>query len=308
MKTKFAAAALLVWLALAPLAAASAEDAVGLITEIKLNRGGVQIRLPGKNWQKPAPLQSVYAGTQIQTTKDATAVLLYTDGMKSITVDEKNSPFEVKIVPSKAGPGVKEIAAALIGKQKPPNYAALAVRGGNQPPVLLAPRNTKIITSAPIFQWMGMERKPGTVRVYGPDGVIWSAENVSLTQMKYPASAPSLKPGVEYYWTIEKQGVAAAKVRFELLDPAAAKAAEEELASVQKASGISQTTAALLQGGLYAARGLFSDARAVLMEAIKRDPDEPTLHFLLADVYDKTGLKNMAAEEYGESDFLLKQR
>jgi Tfp pilus assembly protein PilF len=49
-------------------------------------------------------------------------------------------------------------------------------------------------------------------------------------------------------------------------------------------------------------------AREVLREAVKADPDEPTLHFLLADVYEKTGLKDLAAEEYSESDFLLKQR
>jgi hypothetical protein len=308
MKNKFMPAALLVWFALAPLAAAGAEDAVGLITEIKLNRGEVQIRLPGKNWQKPAPLQSVYPGTQIQASKDAAAVVLYTDGMKSVTVDEKNSPFEVKAPAAKAAPGIKEAAAALIGRQKPPTYVPLAVRGGKQPPVLLAPRNTKLITDAPVLQWMGMERQPGTVRVYGPQGVIWSAENVALTQIKYPATAPRLQPGVEYAWTIEKQGVAVEKARFELIAPAMAKTVEEDLASVQKTSGFSHTTAALLQGGIYVSRELFYDARNVLMEAIKRDPDEPTLHFLLADVYEKTGLKNMAAEEYGESDFLLKQR
>ena len=308
MKTKAAAAVLLLSSVLAQLGPVRAEDAVGLITEIKLDRGDVQVRLPGKNWQKPAPLQSVYAGTQIQASKDATAVVLYTEGMKSVTVDKKNSPFEVKPGPAKAAPGIKEAAAALIGKQKPATYAALAVRGGSQPPVLVTPRNTKIMTAAPVFQWMGMERQPGTVHVYGPDGVLWSAENVSLTQMKYPASAPALKPGVEYAWTIEKQGTAFARVRFELLDAAGAKAVEEELASIKKAASVTPTTGAVLQAGLYAGRGLFYDARAVLMDAIKRDPDEPTLHFLLADVYEKTGLSNMAAEEYGESDFLLKQR
>src|SRR5262249_35806511 len=65
MKAKLAAAILFLSLTMTLLAAARAEDAVGLITELKLNRGDVQIRLPGKNWQKPAPLQSVYAGTQI---------------------------------------------------------------------------------------------------------------------------------------------------------------------------------------------------------------------------------------------------
>jgi len=287
---------------------AHAQDAVGVITEIKLNRGDVEIRLPGKSWQKPAPLQSLYAGTHIQASRDAVAVVLYTEGMKTVTIDAKNSPFESSPPRRKGGPGVKEIAGALMGKKKPPNYAALAVRGGKRPPVLLSPRSTKLMTDAPTLQWMGMERQPGTVRVLGPEGVLWTAENVSLTQIKYPASAPRLKPGVEYAWMIEKRGFPAEKARFQLLAPAEIKAVEDEAAALKNASGVSETTAAVLKAGLYAARGLYYDAREVLAEAVKRDPDEPTLHFLLADVYEKTGLKDMASEEYSESDFLLKQK
>lgn len=287
---------------------ARAEDVVGVITELKLNRGDVQVRLPGKNWQKPALLQSLYAGTQLQATKDAAAVVLFTDGAKTVTVNEKNSPFEVKAGEAKGGAGVKEIANALIGKKKPATYAALAVRGGKRPPVLLSPRNTKLMTESPTLQWMGMERQPGTVRVFGPEGVVWSAENVALTQIKYPASAPRLKPGVEYAWVIEKKDFPADKVRFKILAPAEVKAVENELASLQSAAGVSKTTEAVLKAGLFSARELYYDAREVLTEAVKKDPDEPTLHFLLGEVYEKTGLKDLAAEEYSESDFLLKQK
>jgi hypothetical protein len=38
------------------------------------------------------------------------------------------------------------------------------------------------LTDAPTFQWMGMEQQPGTVKVFGPEGVIWSAENINLTK------------------------------------------------------------------------------------------------------------------------------
>jgi Domain of Unknown Function (DUF928) len=288
---------------------ARAQDAVGVITELKLNRGDVQIRLPGKNWQKPALLQSLYAGTQIQASKDAVAVVLYTEGAKTVTVEERSSPFEIKAGEAKGGgAGVKEVAGSLMGKKKPAAYVALAVRGGKRPPVLVSPRSSKVMTDAPTLQWMGMERQPGTVRVYGPEGVLWSAENVSLTQIKYPATAPSLKPGVEYAWVIEKKGFPVEKARFQLLAPGEIKSVQAELASLQNASGISKTTESVLKAGLLASRELYHDAREVLAEAIKRDPDEPTLHFLLADVYEKTGLKDMAAEEYSESDFLLKQK
>ena len=289
---------------------AEAQDAVGVITEIKLNRGDVQIRLPGKNWQKPGLLQSLYAGSQIQASKDATAVVLYTAGAKTVTVDERNSPFEIKAAESKGGAGasVTEVASSLMGKKKPPAYVPLAVRGGKRPPLLVSPRNTKLMTDAPTLQWMGMERQPGTVRLYGPEGLLWSAENISLTQIKYPASAPRLKPGVEYSWVIEKKDFTVEKVRFQLLPPAEVKSVQDEMAALQSAQGVPKTTQAILKAGLFYSRALYYDAREALIEAVKADPDEPTLHFLLADVYEKTGLKDLASEEYSESDFLLKQK
>ena len=315
MKIKFSRASLLLALfgAMTLLSVrAEAQDAVGVITEIKLNRGEVQIRLPGKkDWAKPGLLQSVYAGTQIQASKDATAVVLYTQGMKTVTVDERSSPFEVKAAEAKGADvsgGVKEVASALMGKKKPPTYTALAVRGGKRPPLLVSPRNSKLMTDSPTLQWMGMERQPGTVRVYGPEGLLWTAENISLTQIKYPSSAPRLKPGVEYTWVIEKKGFPVEKVRFQLLAPAEIKSVQEQLASLQNAAGVPRTTQAILKAGLLASRELYYDAREVLAEAVNGDPDEPTLHFLLADVYEKTGLKDMASEEYSESDFLLKQK
>ena len=315
MKTKLSYAVLLVALLEAGTLTgvrAQAQEAVAVITELKLNRGDVQIRFPGKKaWEKPGLLQSVYAGTQIQASKDATAVVLFTEGTKTVTVDERNSPFEVKAAETKSaqgGSGVKEIASMLMGKKKPPTYVALAVRGGKHPAVLVSPRNTKLMTDSPTLQWMGMERQPGTVRVYGPEGLLWTAENIALTQIKYPAAAPRLKPGVEYAWVIEKKGFPAEKAGFQILSPDDAKAVQEKLASLQSAAGVPKTTAAVLKAGLLLSRELYYEAREILSDAVNSDPDEPTLHFLLGEVYEKTGLKSLAEDEYNEAEFLSKKR
>ena len=255
-------------------------------------------------------LQSLYVGTQVQASKDAAVVVLFTDGARTVTINEKNSPFEIKPGDAKGGQGsgVRDAASALLGKKKAPSYVALAVRGGKRPPVLVAPRNTKLLTDSPTLQWMGMERQPGTVRLFGPQGAIWSAENISLTQIKYPASAPQLKPGVEYAWVIEKKGFPVDKVPFKILPPADAKAVQDKLASLQNAPDVPKTTQAILKAGLLVANELYYDARDVLTEAVNSDPDEPTLHFLLGEIYEKTGLKNLASEEYSESEFLLKKK
>jgi Tfp pilus assembly protein PilF len=43
--------------------------------------------------------------------------------------------------------------------------------------------------------------------------------------------------------------------------------------------------------------GFHADARRELLQAIAANPEEPTLHLLLADVYSKTRLDNLAAAE-----------
>src|SRR3989338_1532131 len=288
-----------------PVLWAQSQEAVAVITELKLNRGDVQIRLPGKKApEKPAPLQSLYAGTQVVVSKDASLVILFTEGMKTVTIDEKNSPFEIKPPEAKAGQasaGMKRVASLLLGKKKPPTYIPLAVRGGKHPPTLISPRETKTMTDAPTFRWMGMEMQTGTLRVYGPEGQVWAAENIARTQLQYPATAPRLKPGVEYAWSIEKKGFSAEKARFTVLSPAEAKPVQEQMKSLEGNAGISKTTLAILKASLLISHGLFHEAREVLAAAETADPDEPALHLLLGETYEKTGLKSLALEEDGEA-------
>lgn len=300
-------AALLV-VATPPALGAQSQEAVAVITELKPNRGEIQIRLAGKKTaEKPGPLQSLYVGTQVVATKDATAVILFTEGMKTVTVDERNSPFEIKPADAKAGQagaGVKQVASLLLGKKKPPAYVPLAVRGGKHPPTQISPRETKLMTDVPTFKWMGMEMQPGTLRVHGPEGLLWTAENIALTQIKYSPSAPRLKPNVEYSWSIEKKGFPVEKARFTIMAPEEAKLVQEQLKSLDAAAGLSKTTLVILKANFLLSRGLYYEAREILTEAASADPDEPAIHLLLGETYEKTGLKNLALEEYGEAQFL----
>lgn len=292
--------------------AASAQDAVAVITELKFNRGDIQLRAThGAAAAKPAVLQSLYAGNVVQTTKDAAAVIFFTDGSRVATVDEKSPSFEVRASSAKdsaAGARVKEVANLLVGKKKPPTYVALSVRGKAQPPTLLSPRNSKILTDNPTFHWMGMDQQPGTVKVFGPQGEIWSAQNINLTKIAYPATAPRLQADVEYGWSIEKKGVAASKTTFKLLGGLEARAVKERLTELGAMGGASKTTLAVLKANLLMSKELFHDAREILTEAIGADTDEPTLHFVLGELYDKIGLKNLATEEYNEAEFLAKAK
>ena len=200
------------------------------------------------------------------------------------------------------------MANLLVGKTKPPTYVALSVRGKVLPPTQLSPRNSKILSDAPVFQWMGMDQQPGTVKVFGPRGELWNAENINLTKIVYPASAPRLQPDVEYSWAIEKKGAAPSKTTFKLLGAADGQAIKERLAELGAMAGVSKTTLAVLKANLLMSRDLFHDAREILTEAIAADSDEPTLHFVLGELYDKIGLKALATDEYNEAEYLAKAK
>lgn len=287
------------------------QEAVAVITELRLKSGDIQLKTPGgKSLVRPSVLQSLYPGTQIQVLGDASVVVLLTEEMKTITVEKENSPFEIK-TQGKETQGtarLREIASLLFGKKKPATYVPLAVRGKVQPPTPLSPRNTNLMTDSPLLQWEGMERQSGTVRIYGPEGLLWSAENVAATQMRYPSSAPPLKPGVEYSWVIERRGLPAEKVRFRLLAADAVQRVQDKIAALDAAVDLSKITLAILKANLLVSQELFYEAREILLEATKSDPDEPTLHFLLGEVYERSGLKKLAQNEYAEAEFLAKNR
>ena len=82
----------------------------------------------------------------------------------------------------------------------------------------------------------------------------------------------------------------------------------EVTSSLQQNMGASATTLAIIKANFLMSNELFYDARELLLDRVRSDPDEPTLHFLLGELYDKTGLKALAGEEYGEAEFLRKGR
>jgi len=286
---------------------AQSEDVVAVITEIKFNKGDIQVAHPGKTAERAAVLQSLYTGSKVQVSNGATATVVLTDGSRAVTVDEKNSPFEIKTTAKTAG-RLKEAAGTLVGKKSSSNFVALAVRGKTRGPTLLAPRETKLLTATPRFQWVGMEGQPSAVKVSGAEGVIWSVENVADTQIVYPASAPALQSGVSYSWSAERRGVTAEKAVFSFLGAEESRAIKTRLTEIDASDGVSKTTLAILKGSFLISKELYYDARETLLEAAKSDPQEPTLYFLLGEVYEKTGLKNLAQEAYSEAELLTERK
>ena len=68
---------------------------------------------------------------------------------------------------------------------------------------------------------------------------------------------------------------------------------------------VSPTSRAAVRAGALAADELFHDARLVVLAALAKDPDEPSLHMLLGNIYLKIGLPRLAAQSLDEAQFLL---
>jgi hypothetical protein len=85
-------------------------------------------------------------------------------------------------------------------------------------------------------------------------------------------------------------------VTFDVATPEAVAQATAAVAAVD-AAGYPAVTAALLRAAALMREGFRADARRELLQTIAANPEEPTLHVLLADVYSKTRLDNLAAAE-----------
>lgn len=305
---------LVLWVWMAPdLARGQAGETAGMITEVKVGRGRVEVKAAGADWHPASPLSALRPGDQVRATGDATAVVLLTGGRGTARVEASNSPYTV------AGPRAEdrtiEKARTLLsgslgflssGVKEPPK-ALLSTRGTGRRPEILTPRGGPILPGSLAFEWLGSQFSRYTVRVLDPSGVVLERKGVLGARFAYPPDAPRLEPGVRYRLQVEALGGPPYETWFEVVDEARAAAVRENLAEIEAAlgPGVPPSSLAAVKGGALAAEGLFHDARLVALAALASDPDEPALHMLLGNLYLKTGLRRLAAESLDEAQFLL---
>lgn len=91
-----------------------------------------------------------------------------------------------------------------------------------------------------------------------------------------------------------------------MVEPEVARQIRRDLSDLEEAlAALSPATLATLRAGFLARSGLLHDARLGAAEGLGRRPDEPTLHFLLGDLYARLGLSREAAESFAEVSFLM---
>jgi hypothetical protein len=290
-----------------PALAQSAEP-VAVLTEIKKGGqdGEIRVKLAGKDeWRAPQPLMSLNAGDEIRVKGAAAkAVIVYTGGAtQAVTVG--NSPFKVAAATA-AGTGkqvagvVGGMAQFLLGKEKEPVYTQLSTRSLKKDNevqlVILSPRETRLLPSQVKFAWTGgPDTGKYSVRVFGPKGVQWTAEEAKAG-LAYPDSAPKLTPGVRYRWEVRMPDTLPERAQFEILTDSEWQRIKGQLAEVKVAG--SATTATLARVSLLFQERLYQSALEELQTAIAADKAEPNLQFMLGHVYDRMGLREQAAAAF----------
>ena len=308
--TALAGALVLAWAAFA-----HAADPVGVLTEIRAERGQVEVKRAGETqWTAAQPLLALRPGDQLRATGEARAALVFTGGRGAQAVSAGNSPFTIQPpAAAAAGDKVKGLVGSvtdfLSGKQKDLAYLPLSVRSVRPPRVAqLQPRATKVLPGAVTFEWSGSDTLRYKVRVLGPQGMLWEQADLPRKPVPYPASAPALEPGVRYMWQLETAGQPVQQAEFEILPAAEAARVRDSLDMLVPASlpGYPPSSIALMRAGYELRDGLYADARRELLAALAGDPDEPTLHLLLGQVYDTIGLGELAQREFIEARDLSK--
>ena len=296
----------------APSARAQSTETAAVITELKPGRGRVEVRpAAGGDWKPARPLLALRVGDQVRTSDNASAVVLLSGGRGTVRIEGVSGAFTV---PSAVATGQGQKARALVeaslgflaGTTKESSQAVLATRGATRPPVIVSPRNGRVLPETLAFEWLGSRFGRYTVRVVGPAGPVVEKREVTGARWDYPSDAPALGPGVRYTLQVTTAGHPAQDAWFEVVDAERARAVASDLAGLEQELGpsVSPTSRAVLRAGLLAREGFLHDARRVVVTALAADRDEPTLHLLLGDLYTRTGLPELAAESFDEAQYL----
>ena len=320
----------------APFAAeAVSAEPVGVVTELHVREGRIEIKpSDGDGWQVAKPLRSLRPGDQIRAIGPARSVIVLAGTSDVTVITATNSPFVVpaprqSTLVDRAKSTLREGKETVAGERKKAQvrvgavsslqtmpggktYKEMAVRSVRaQPPIILAPRDTRVLPGALAFDWAGSDRLKYSVKLRGPQGaVLWERANVQSRPVSYPATAPKLAPSARYTWELSTREHGVQKASFEVASVADTARVTEALGALAPGTAESHppVTLALMRAGLLFKETLYADARRELVTAIGTSPDEPTLHLVLGHVYDRTGLLYLASSEFDQATALAAPR
>ena len=191
-----------------------------------------------------------------------------------------------------------------LGPKQPSTDSSVQIgggtRGGVPGPFLYAPHRAKTYSTNPTFYW-GL---PGamnefTLRVYDSSDNIVFEETVHGKSYTYPASAPALKPGETYSWTVQVSGGLMAEpaepVEFVVQSVEERKTLQSALTEIS-GHGLQDQ---LRRAHVFENARLWYDAVAAYSDVIARFPRQPEAYKRRGEIYDQI----LETSDLADADF-----
>jgi Domain of Unknown Function (DUF928). len=170
-----------------------------------------------------------------------------------------------------------------------------ATRGIGTSTTLLAPHKGQAYTLKPLFQWANSNTniKSYAFKLLAEDGnTVLFQSSVSGTSLKYPVDAPALKPGEDYFWTVQPAmamlGEAAEPAEMVILGAPQRAEMESQLATYPANSPE--------RAQFFVDKRLWYDSIESYTELLSKNPDDIDLLELRAELYEQLPQTKNAAD------------
>lgn len=183
-------------------------------------------------------------------------------------------------------------------------------RGGISKPVLYAPHRGKTFTTTPTFFWSERGAESDfRLTVYDADEKEFYTSKVHGRSFTYPSSAPALKPGETYSWTVRAlsglMAEPAEAVEFLVVSGTERKSTENALHAI---TGDSEEAHVRRAEAFVDAR-LWYDAVEAYSELIAKNPNDAMLYQGRSAVYDQVAATHaLADQDYAHFEQLSGQK
>jgi hypothetical protein len=292
-------------------ASAQAPPYTALITDLT---GTVIVQKSGRtDSEKGVWGMQLFRGDQIRTRENSQATLLFqnsnliTLGANSnLTIADNLSPGSRNTVKS-VNPDVTSGLSLLTFRESRDGeteaLAGLRAAKSEAGITLLSPRNSKLRSSRPSFEWVTTRsHELYAVTLLADTGAVWT-HRTDRTRMDYPAGERGLERGKSYFWYVEGEDLfdrtKSPGAGFTILSSDELKAVEEQEQQLRQSLGQDGDNASVcfLLGAYYDRMGLLMEAIPQFRRIGERNPDAPLPHEILGKLYERAGLKDEAIRE-----------
>jgi tetratricopeptide (TPR) repeat protein len=282
-----------------------------IITDIQ---GSVLIkRVDQKNYVRAVWGTQLFTGDQLKTMDQSYASILFSNN-NLITLETNSS---LTIAQSQFRSNQSAIPLLDLSEQFPEKIPILSFRtkedgqvsalgglrsGRSDEIILIKPRNTKLSSLSPEFIWQspkGYEHYK--ITLFDDRGKLWTRD-VTGTQYKI-GEDEKLVYGKSYFWYVEGQEMFEAKrsesIGFRIPDENEFKEMKirtENILNMFK-NNRSSNSYHLVVGVYYEKEGYYLDAISSYQKIAQMNEQAPLPHQILANLYQKIGLKDMAISE-----------